>query len=62
MSVEEDDAMSSHDSINSAVSPDGKPNIIKILKSAERRKSLRIEEKDLGLDDDDDKSYSLSTT
>jgi len=28
----------------------------------ERRKSLRIEEKDLGINPDDDKSFGLSTT
>ena len=64
MSVEED-LISSH-SINSIVSPDGQPNLKKIFRSMEKRKSLRIEEKDLGLKIEDnfreDKSFGLSTT
>ena len=47
MSVEED-LISSH-SIESIEGQDGKPNLNKIFKSMERRKSIRIDEANLGL-------------
>lgn len=59
MSVEEDN-FSSH-SINSIDNEDGKPNLAKIHKSIETRKSLRIQEKDLGIGVSDSNLNDSST-